>query len=128
VGSHCGNGGSYLTATAADEPAPQRDGLYANRQSRAQESGDSSAAALKAGAAECLLKFFNSGELISAIESAIKKDGKVRSENIELRSIQEKYQSLTPRERDVLPLVASGLGQQADSRPVRSLRDHDQAP
>jgi FixJ family two-component response regulator len=64
---------------------------------------------MKAGAAEFLLKPFNSAELISAVESAIRRDREVRAENIELRSIQEKYQSLTPRERDVLPLVVSGL-------------------
>jgi FixJ family two-component response regulator len=69
----------------------------------------SSVKAMKAGAAEFLLKPFNSAELISAIESAIRKDREARSENIELRSIQEKYQSLTLRERDVLPLVVSGL-------------------
>lgn len=69
----------------------------------------SSVKAMKAGAAEFLLKPFNSAELISAVESAIRKDREVRSEKIELRSIQEKYQSLTPRERDVLPLVVSGL-------------------
>ena len=69
----------------------------------------SSVKAMKAGAAEFLSKPFNSAELIGAIESAIEKDREVRSENIELRSLQEKYQSLTPRERDVLPLVVSGL-------------------
>jgi FixJ family two-component response regulator len=65
--------------------------------------------AMKAGATEFLLKPFNSAELISAVKSAIRKDREVRSEKIELRSIQKKYQSLTPRERDVLPLVVSGL-------------------
>jgi FixJ family two-component response regulator len=69
----------------------------------------SSVKAMKSGAAEFLLKPFNSAELISAVESAIRRDREVRAENIELRSIQEKYQSLTPRERDVLPLVVSGL-------------------
>lgn len=43
------------------------------------------------------------------MESALRKDREVRSEKIELRSIQEKYQLLTPRERDVLPLVVSGI-------------------
>lgn len=69
----------------------------------------SSVKAMKAGATEFLLKPFHSAELISAVESAIRKNREVRSEKIELRSIQEKYYSLTPRERDVLPLVASGL-------------------
>jgi FixJ family two-component response regulator len=69
----------------------------------------SSVKAMKAGAAEFLLKPFNSAELISAVKSAIRKDREVRSEKIELRSIQKKYQSLTPRERDVLPFVVSGL-------------------
>jgi FixJ family two-component response regulator len=69
----------------------------------------SSVKAMKAGAVEFLLKPFNSAELISAVESGIKRDREIRSENIELRSIQEKYRSLTPRGRDVLPLVVSGL-------------------
>jgi FixJ family two-component response regulator len=69
----------------------------------------SSVKAMKAGAAEFLLKPFNSADLMSAVESAIRKDRELRSENNELRSIQERYQSLTPRERDVLPLVVSGL-------------------
>jgi FixJ family two-component response regulator len=69
----------------------------------------SSVKAMKAGAAEFLLKPFSTVDLISAVESAIRKDRDVRTENNELRSIQEKYQSLTPRERDVLPLVVSGL-------------------
>jgi FixJ family two-component response regulator len=69
----------------------------------------SSVKAMKAGAAEFLLKPIHSAELIAAVKSAIRKDCAARSENVELRSIQEKYQSLTPRERDVLPLVVSGL-------------------
>jgi FixJ family two-component response regulator len=75
----------------------------------AQGDISSTVKAMKAGAAEFLLKPFNSAELISAVKSAIRKDREVRSEKIELRSIQKKYQSLTPRERDVLPLVVSGL-------------------
>jgi FixJ family two-component response regulator len=69
----------------------------------------SSVKAMKAGAVEFLLKPFKSAELISGVESAIRKDREIRSENIELRSLQEKYLSLTPRERDVFPLVVSGL-------------------
>jgi FixJ family two-component response regulator len=69
----------------------------------------SSVKAMKAGAAEFLLKPFEAAELISAVESAIRRDQVVRSENRELRSIQDRYQLLTPREQDVLPLVVSGL-------------------
>jgi FixJ family two-component response regulator len=77
----------------------------------------SSVKAMKAGAAEFLLKPFNSADLMSAVESAIRKDRELRSENNELRSIQERYQSLTPRERDVMPLVVSGiLNKQAADR------------
>lgn len=69
----------------------------------------SSVKAMKAGATEFLLKPFNSAELITAVKSAVIRDREVRSENSELRSIQEKCQSLTPREREVFPLVVSGL-------------------
>jgi FixJ family two-component response regulator len=77
----------------------------------------SSVKAMKAGAAEFLLKPFNSADLISAVDSGIRKDRDLRSANNELRSIQERYQSLTPRERDVMPLVVSGiLNKQAADR------------
>lgn len=118
----------YLEFPKPDVPAclildlqlPGINGLELQRQLASLDSppiifltahGDvpSSVKAMKAGASEFLSKPFNSAELIGAIVAAIKKDREVRSEHVELRSLQEKYGSLTPRERDVLPLVVSGL-------------------
>jgi FixJ family two-component response regulator len=65
--------------------------------------------AMKAGAAEFLTKPFRSRNLLDAINAAIDRDraaGKHRSEIKELRRL---YEQLTPREREVLPLVAGGL-------------------
>ncbi len=65
--------------------------------------------AMKAGAVEFLTKPFRSRSLLDAIRPAIERDRsahKVRSETGELR---QRYEQLTPREREVMPLVASGL-------------------
>ena len=65
--------------------------------------------AMKAGAVEFLTKPFRSRSLLDAIRPAIEWDRsahKVRSETGELR---QRYEQLTPREREVMPLVASGL-------------------
>src|SRR5271154_4483674 len=65
--------------------------------------------AMKAGAVEFLTKPFRSRALLDAVRAAIKRDlsaHKVRSETGELR---QRYEQLTPREREVMALAASGL-------------------
>jgi FixJ family two-component response regulator len=69
----------------------------------------SSVKAMKAGASEFLSKPFDEGDLIRAIDAAIAADRIVRTKNEELRDIKARYATLTPRERDVLPHVVSGL-------------------
>jgi FixJ family two-component response regulator len=69
----------------------------------------SSVKAMKAGASEFLSKPFDEGDLIQAIDSAIAADRIARMKNEELRDIRARYATLTPRERDVLPHVVSGL-------------------
>jgi FixJ family two-component response regulator len=65
--------------------------------------------AMKAGATEFLSKPFEEDDLLRAIDTAIHIDNETRLKNAELNTIQKKYASLTPREREVLPFVVSGL-------------------
>ncbi|MFZ0914873.1 MAG: response regulator [Candidatus Korobacteraceae bacterium] len=65
--------------------------------------------ALKAGALEFLTKPFTDRDLLEAIEQAIKRDRAARLHRAELRELHGRYESLTPREREVMELVVSGL-------------------
>ena len=65
--------------------------------------------AMKAGAVDFLTKPFSDTDLMAAIRAAIAQDQEKRSARAELRLLRRRYCDLTPRERDVLPLVVSGL-------------------
>jgi FixJ family two-component response regulator len=69
----------------------------------------SSVRAMKAGAVEFLLKPFDSQELLEAIDTAIAQDREKRIKEAEIAELRRRYALLTPREREVLPLVVSGL-------------------
>jgi FixJ family two-component response regulator len=69
----------------------------------------SSVRAMKGGAIDFLTKPFCKLALIEAIHTAIGRDRAARSERAELARLQQLFSGLTPREREVLPLVASGL-------------------
>lgn len=69
----------------------------------------SSVRAMKAGAVDFLTKPFNEPDLMRAIHVAIAKDRDVKHKRAELDDLRRRHSSLTPRERDVLPLVVSGL-------------------
>ena len=65
--------------------------------------------AMKAGAIEFLLKPVPSEVLLKAIRTGISKNRLLREERTELAQLRERYASLSQREREVLPLVVSGL-------------------
>ena len=54
-------------------------------------------------------KPFGDEELLAAIDAALALDRKGRRERAELAELQKHYALLTPREREVLPFVVSGL-------------------
>ena len=65
--------------------------------------------AMKAGAVEFLTKPFRGQDLLDAIRQAIDRDRAVRRERQELAALRTRYDTLTPRERDVLAGVVAGL-------------------
>ena len=65
--------------------------------------------AMKAGAVEFLTKPFRDQALLDAIHQAIKRDCANRKQQAEIAEQRARYNSLTPRERDVLGLVVTGL-------------------
>jgi FixJ family two-component response regulator len=65
--------------------------------------------AMKAGAVEFLTKPFREQELLDGIRSAIQRDRTMRTERRERAELRRRYDSLTPRERDVLAGIVRGL-------------------
>ncbi|MFC1489299.1 response regulator transcription factor [Thermodesulfobacteriota bacterium] len=65
--------------------------------------------AMKAGAVDFIEKPFDDQKLIDAINIAIQKDEKFRREQAEIKDIQKRADSLTPREHEVFSLVVSGM-------------------
>src|SRR5437870_6594544 len=65
--------------------------------------------AMKAGAVEFLTKPFRDQDLLDAIQIALERDRTRRVQEAEVAKLRERYESLTPREREVMPLVVSGL-------------------
>jgi FixJ family two-component response regulator len=65
--------------------------------------------AMKAGALEFLTKPFADRDLLDAIQEAIKRDRAARQRRAEMIDLHRRYESLTPREREVMKWVVSGL-------------------
>ena len=103
-----------------DVQMPEISGLDLQRQ-LASESGPpiifisghgdipSTVRAMKAGAVEFLTKPIDPQALVAAIRAAFIKDLEQRRKTADLATLQRRFALLTPREREVLPLVARGM-------------------
>jgi len=65
--------------------------------------------AMKAGAVEFLTKPLSDEVLLSAIGNAIERSRVAICQEMEVRALQDRYASLTPREREVMAWVVAGL-------------------
>ncbi len=123
-----GSAGEYMAYPKPDIPScvildvglPDVNGLDLQRQISAgyhppiifiSGSGDvrSSVRAIKAGAIDFLTKPFSTQDLTTAIDAAIAQDRVVRDGIAESDGLRRRFSDLTPREREVLPLVVGGL-------------------
>lgn len=117
-----------VTETREDVPAcllldvelPDINGLELQRQLRSDAHppivfisghGDipSSVQAMKAGAVDFLPKPFKPEDLLAAIDSGLHQHREMRAARLELSALRVRYEALTPREREVLVLVVSGM-------------------
>lgn len=123
-----GSAAEYIAYPKPDVPAclildvelPDINGLDLQRQIEVADHpqivfvtghGDipSSVRAIKAGAIDFLTKPFSEADLMRAIHAALAQDRDARRKRAELAELHQRLSCLTPREREVLPLVVSGL-------------------
>jgi len=64
--------------------------------------------AMKAGAVDFLIKPFRDQDLLDAVHAAIERDRARRQQVTGLAGLEERYRSLTERERDIMALVVVG--------------------
>ena len=65
--------------------------------------------AMKAGAVEFLTKPVSDSELLAAIDQALERDRLARADRADVAELRERYEQLTPKEREVMVLVVQGL-------------------
>lgn len=64
---------------------------------------------MKAGAINFLTKPFNDQEIVDAVREAVERGRGLHAQALETADLRYRYESLTPREREVMGLVAAGL-------------------
>jgi FixJ family two-component response regulator len=103
-----------------DVRLPDLDGLELHR--RLRESGSptpvifmtgfgdipTSVRAMKSGAVDFLPKPVSDETLLGAIDAALAEEARARAEQVETQELSKRYESLTPREAQVLRLVLAG--------------------
>lgn len=118
----------YMVATKPDVPAclvldvelPDINGLELQRRLGTESHPpivfitgygtiSSSVRAMKAGAVDFLSKPFSAEAIVQAVETALERDCESRKAAAVHEELYDRYRSLTPRERDVLPLIVGGL-------------------
>jgi FixJ family two-component response regulator len=65
--------------------------------------------AMKAGAVEFLTKPFRDQDLLDAVQQAVDRDRAIRAQRAQAADLRERYESLSPREQEVMGLVVEGL-------------------
>ena len=65
--------------------------------------------AMKAGAVEFLTKPFRDQQFLDAVQQAIARDRAARDKRAELTELRRRYESLSPREHEVMTLVVTGM-------------------
>jgi FixJ family two-component response regulator len=65
--------------------------------------------AMKAGAVDFLTKPFRDQDLLDAVQRALERDRTARAERAGMDALRARFDSLTPRERDVMARVVAGL-------------------
>ncbi|WP_366931519.1 response regulator [Mesorhizobium sp.] len=65
--------------------------------------------AMKAGAVEFLMKPFHTEVLLAAVEEALERSRTALEFDLEVRALQDRHESLSCREQEVMALVVSGL-------------------
>jgi len=64
--------------------------------------------AMKAGAVEFLTKPFRGQDLLDAVQRAIVRDRDTRQERAEMSELRKCFDTLSPREREILRMVVTG--------------------
>jgi FixJ family two-component response regulator len=117
----CRERGEGPSCLVLDLQLPGMDGLHVQRElARSDNSmpiifltghGDipTSVKAMKSGAVEFLTKPFDDEHLLDAIHQALAADQVARQQQHELSTLRDRYAILTPREREVMALVVSGM-------------------
>jgi FixJ family two-component response regulator len=124
----CGSASEYLEMPKPDVPAcvildvglPDMSGIDLQRRLGSEDhppiiflTGNSDIAtsvrAIKAGAIDFLIKPCRRSDLMTAIDAALAQDRRVRGERVERARLRQRHARLTPREREVLPLVVGGF-------------------
>lgn len=110
-----------IDCVVVDFAMPEINGLELQRSIRASEhpcpviflSGHGDIAvsvdAMKGGAVDFLTKPVDADELLSAVQAAVERAARERSEKLERRDLQNRYSTLTSRECEVFDGVVAGL-------------------